>query len=283
MFGTDGAFQQAKWPKYYRTHLNTITTPALLLALFVLFPPSTCHPLGTRLFSRQDGSIRIVDENGIVHLKNGDIYCRNVEWNDVLLFYLLNYITHAFTLKSFPGDGVLYSASLNVLSLIFPYAGILKAWDSIRWSNPTEKSDLEKAKRAGALCIVGRADDWRPVGGERVWCWNERVDKVRGGRVGTWQTLLSEASKIEEEEDEADRRVERVERERMDRDSARDRRRRERRGIDSQLDRAERAESRGKNRSRVRGSPAQARPSYDKSTSSREKRRSERDDRDKRG
>lgn len=137
-----------------------------------------------------------VDEDGNRILEKG-LYCRKANPQDIILYFLLNYVTHAFTLKSFPGDGAIYSVSLSLLSLLFPYAGILKAWDSIRSGTIRSKPDLERAREAGALAIVGRDYGWKPKseGGERIWCWNTTKD-VRG-RVSTWASLIGEADRAE--------------------------------------------------------------------------------------
>lgn len=166
-------------PRPSPTRLFSSWSP-LILSLLILAPlPSSPYPLTPR---------------AQITVNPGDTYCRPAEWNDILLFFFLNYVTHAFTLKSYPGDGLVYSLPLNFLAMLFPYAGVLKAWDSIRIVQLGQKSDLGRAKTAGALCVVARDDDWRPEGGERVWCWNKAVEKVKGGRVGTWESVLNEAS-----------------------------------------------------------------------------------------
>lgn len=187
-----------------RHHLTTIGILLLSIATIYALPqgtPSSSDP-ETDPDSRKiypDGYR--LDENGFRTIEPG-LYCRKAAVQDILLFFLLNYVTHAFTLKSFPGDGAIYSVSLSILSLLFPYAGILKAWDSIRSGTIKKKPDLERAREAGALCVVGRDYGWKPKseGGERIWCWNTTKD-VRG-RVSTWASLINEADRAEVGDDD---------------------------------------------------------------------------------
>ncbi|RPA86096.1 hypothetical protein BJ508DRAFT_358598 [Ascobolus immersus RN42] len=194
-----------------RPHLSTtlLTLLPLLLLAADAFPhpfPSPQTDTGSTPSSSSgaDDGIKVwpngyfkTDASGNKVLEPG-LYCRDARPQDILLYFLLNYVTHAFTLKSFPGDGAIYSVSLSLLSLLFPYAGILKAWDSIRSGTLRKKPDLDRAREAGALAIVGRDYGWKPSpkGGERIWCWNTSKD-VRG-RVSTWASLIGDAEKTEE-------------------------------------------------------------------------------------
>jgi hypothetical protein len=191
-----------------RGHLSSaILTLAFASLLVYALPNPLANALPQETTNSEKDGIKVwpegyyrTDEYGNKVLEPG-LYCRDAKVQDILLYFLLNYVTHAFTLKSFPGDGAIYSVSLSLLSLLFPYAGILKAWDSIRSGTLRKKPDLERAREAGALAIVGRDYGWKPKseGGERIWCWNTTKD-VRG-RVSTWASLIGEADKAERAEE----------------------------------------------------------------------------------
>jgi hypothetical protein len=89
-------------------------------------------------------------------------------WVTVALFYLLNYVTHVSTIKSYPGDTWQKSMSRAVLALILPFSGIWSACIAIARSKMWNEPHLRHALRAQALCAVVRTDEWRPRPGEKI-------------------------------------------------------------------------------------------------------------------
>lgn len=105
--------------------------------------------------------------DGFTDHGNNDLYCTQSQWYDVLVFFALNYASHAATVKSRPGQTYIHTARDVVLSLVYPYAGLMRALESLARSSWTT-NDLTKAARAGALCIVVRNKDWKPSRRTRI-------------------------------------------------------------------------------------------------------------------
>ncbi|QSZ32910.1 hypothetical protein DSL72_002491 [Monilinia vaccinii-corymbosi] len=86
----------------------------------------------------------------------------------VMIFFATNYLAHAATVESSPGDDALLHACNAILALLFPMSGLLRALNAIVRMPSLAKNELEKACRAGALCMVVRAPHWRPRLGQKL-------------------------------------------------------------------------------------------------------------------
>jgi hypothetical protein len=87
---------------------------------------------------------------------NGDpnLVCRPAKWPDVLAFFLLNYIAHAATLKTLPGESTPLTILNMLAALFFPASGVFRGLDTLLGRAKFAKTDLEMAARAGALCTI---------------------------------------------------------------------------------------------------------------------------------
>ncbi|TGO86197.1 hypothetical protein BPOR_0325g00060 [Botrytis porri] len=85
----------------------------------------------------------------------------------VIIFFATNYLAHAATVKSSPGDDSLLQGCNALLALFFPMSGLLRALNAIVRLPILARNELEKACRAGALCMVVRAPHWRPKPGQK--------------------------------------------------------------------------------------------------------------------
>ena len=92
------------------------------------------------------------------------IECVPNTWRDVLVFFLVNYVTHAITVKTLPGETAIASAFYQIVAFFLPFSGVLRGIQSIRTAAVFADDKLQIAARAGALCIVARSGDWRPEG-----------------------------------------------------------------------------------------------------------------------
>ncbi len=102
---------------------------------------------------------------------NGDprILCVPTTYKSILLFLLANYLAHAATVKSYPGDTALSSLLSATWALFFPSSGVIRAMSSlIRHARFTGGNELQNAIRAGALCMVVRSPLWRPHDGDQL-------------------------------------------------------------------------------------------------------------------
>lgn len=127
------------------------------------------------------------------HLFNdSEIICMPANWKDVAIFFLVNYVTHALTTVVLPGEGWESYMTNALASLMFPgfgaYRGlraIFVGWATVRKrfrSEPWEQGDtkyvhknkarrvrdLQKARRAGALCMIVRSHGWEPRDGDLI-------------------------------------------------------------------------------------------------------------------
>lgn len=117
-------------------------------------------------------NITILVPNGTVMHDDGHVLCvYGSSWRVTLYiatFFAANYVSHAATIKSSPGDRTPVIVCNMVLALFFPVSGLMRAVNAIarfgRWGD----SDLEKACRAGALCMVIRVHGWIPAVGQTL-------------------------------------------------------------------------------------------------------------------
>ena len=96
-----------------------------------------------------------------------DLFCVPARWYQILIFFAVNYISHAATVKSRPGQMLYRAAGDFLLALAFPFSGVLRAIESFSRFSWPNKNDLVKATRAGALCVVVRNSDWQRIGFSR--------------------------------------------------------------------------------------------------------------------
>ncbi|KAI9702710.1 MAG: hypothetical protein M1820_006094 [Bogoriella megaspora] len=81
--------------------------------------------------------------------------CRPAKWNEILIFFLGNYLAHAVTVRSFPGQPTVYGLAVITAAALFPFVGIATAVQAIvRRLAGWGKSPLQKAAGAGALYMV---------------------------------------------------------------------------------------------------------------------------------
>jgi hypothetical protein len=85
-----------------------------------------------------------------------DLSCGPATWDTIVLFYILNYGTHAFTIKRRTGEG-LFNYGLSVLgALLVPYFGIVRACGAILKAKVKGETNLQHALRVQVLCTVVR-------------------------------------------------------------------------------------------------------------------------------
>jgi hypothetical protein len=98
---------------------------------------------------------------------NPNLICTQSTWLGIALFYIANYFAHCATVKSYPAETPRELAVAVVLALFLPSSGITRALDAIiRRSRFIGDNELERASRAGALCMVVRGPAWKPKYGD---------------------------------------------------------------------------------------------------------------------
>jgi len=159
-----------------------------LLALCVLTCSATAIPL-------QDITLPL--PVGTSNHGTPGLLCTPTKWTDVALFFLLNYVAHAATVLTQPGERSTDYVVSVVGCLLFPVLGLYRGIEAIfSGAVLVKKDDLRKAARSGALCMVVRGNDWRPVDGLELGnavfrC--KRTDptetiNAEGGRVYGWDS-----------------------------------------------------------------------------------------------
>lgn len=108
-----------------------------------------------------------VDIPGFIHHGNCHLLCRPAAWTDILIFFLGNYVAHAATVVSTPGQSTLVTVFVIVMALLFPGGGVRTGMTAIRSLAKFASSDLQMAARAGALYAVVRAESFSE-GGETL-------------------------------------------------------------------------------------------------------------------
>ena len=78
------------------------------------------------------------------------------------------YLAHAATVKSLPGEVAISILGAMLTALIYPTSGVFRGLGAILQRAIFCKSPLKSACRAGALCMVVRAPDWKPRNGDVV-------------------------------------------------------------------------------------------------------------------
>ncbi|KAF4637681.1 hypothetical protein G7Y89_g408 [Cudoniella acicularis] len=132
-------------------------------------PPSgdTCYPVRLNITNTIYNVPNSTTQHGNEH-----ILCLPItkdSWPSVaaiIIFFATNYLAHAATVKSSPGDDSLVQACNAIMALFFPMSGLLRALNAIIRFPMSARNEVDKACRAGALCMVVRAPHWRPKPGQ---------------------------------------------------------------------------------------------------------------------
>ena len=137
------------------------------LLIIAVFTPAICAP---------GHNITITVPEGFSNHGNKHLFCEPTKWYHILLFFFVNYLSHAATVKARPGQSTAQSIIDFVSALFLPYSGLMRAVEMIAKSSKPGTSGLRKAANAGALCmVVGPPPEWL----RKEW-WEEE-DRLRRG------------------------------------------------------------------------------------------------------
>ncbi|KAI1745716.1 hypothetical protein F4680DRAFT_403065 [Xylaria scruposa] len=128
-------------------------------------------------------NVTIVAPYGTSQHGHDNLLCVPTLWTTIVRFFVTNYVAHAFTLWSKPGEKTLEKVFASILALLFPVSGLARGVDAI-WRHAafhtgtslirnllgfvSNKYEIDKAAKAGALCILARhhAEDGDEPGDE---------------------------------------------------------------------------------------------------------------------
>ncbi|KAK3326180.1 putative pogo transposable element [Apodospora peruviana] len=123
--------------------------------------------------STSDDAQCAINIPGFIHHGNCDLLCRPATWTDIIVFYLGNYVAHAATVTSRPGQNTLSTIFTIIVALLFPGGGVRKGVAAIFSLAKFGATDLQVAARAGALCAVVKA----PAGGDEPQMLDQNVER----------------------------------------------------------------------------------------------------------
>ena len=118
--------------------------------------------------------------NGTVadKLPGNNVVCTPTNWYDIVWFYFANYVMHALSVRSLPGENLFTSITFKFACLLIPFTGIRRGLCLIARASNLTRNDLQAAARANALCMVIRGEEWRPLNEQEVsGCKIERVER----------------------------------------------------------------------------------------------------------
>ncbi|KAF1958108.1 hypothetical protein CC80DRAFT_490775 [Byssothecium circinans] len=124
-------------------------------------------------------NITLAVPEGTTNHGNKKILCTPADWEDIVIFFLVNFVAHALTVVVLPGEGPASHLTNALTSLLFPAFGAYRGLRAIFVGYETikkkfgdqaseEEQDLRKARRAGALCMIVRSADWVPRNGDEI-------------------------------------------------------------------------------------------------------------------
>ena len=130
-------------------------------------------------FVAQAVSAHTTNSTQLGAINHGDnLYCIPTRWYDVFVFFLGNYISHALTIKSYPGEATTSVLIAAFGALLIPTTGLIRGINAIarnakfkrRRFLPTlfRDPDYQTAAAAGALCMVVRKKSWKPYPGDKL-------------------------------------------------------------------------------------------------------------------
>jgi hypothetical protein len=95
-----------------------------------------------------------VNVPGFTHNGDCNLLCRPASWTDIITFFLGNYVAHAATVITQPGQSTLVTILSIIGALLFPGAGITRGVQTIHSLVVFAPTELQRASKAGALCMV---------------------------------------------------------------------------------------------------------------------------------
>lgn len=176
---------------------NTLRKTALSAAVLILGSTALIHGVSASAVDARTAHATALNDTqcpvnipGYTHHGDCNLLCGPASWIDVMEFYLGNYVAHAVTIISSPGQSLSMTILKLLSALFFPGAGVssgILALSSLaRWA-PT---DLQRAARAGALCAVVKTPDRPPrrkqalrLSPQMAWVW-ERFSLLRRKKDG---------------------------------------------------------------------------------------------------
>jgi hypothetical protein len=134
--------------------------------------PAACQTLQNITITVPEGTNNHGDEH---------LLCTPSTWTNIAAFFLANYVAHAATVKSIPGESTISTLTHAFLALLFPFSGVMRGLRAIFQHATTYEDPLEAALNAEALCMVVRKPKWKPQIGDDI----HKAKRVNHDGVGS--------------------------------------------------------------------------------------------------
>ncbi|MCJ1465191.1 hypothetical protein MMC07_003807 [Pseudocyphellaria aurata] len=118
-----------------------------------------------------DGRPASTAGNTTIYANNNNdpnVHCNPTHWYDICWFFFANYILHALSVRSLPGESFYSAAVFKLCCLLIPYTGLRRGLCLISRAGNLAGNDLQAAARANALCMVIRKPGWMPHRGDEI-------------------------------------------------------------------------------------------------------------------
>ncbi|KAJ5640682.1 pogo transposable element [Penicillium herquei] len=137
---------------------NTLQVVAIVLALV--------YTSSAAVLPKRNTTITVPD--GITYHQDSESICTPTSWTDILTFFFGNYVAHAASTVTLPGESSFGNIQNMFVALLWPAQGVRRGMlvifrRAVFWKDP-----LQQAHRAAALCMVVRSRRWKPEPGEPV-------------------------------------------------------------------------------------------------------------------
>ncbi len=143
MFTTQSGSESSALPSFDYGHDDRLFSSDLLLGLAIL--PFT---------TAQENVTTIILPPSYSSHNTSNLLCRPTKWSDVVVFFLGNYVAHAATVKTSPGESPLGVIIIVCSALLFPPSGVVRGFNASSSLAVFAPTELRRAARAGALCTV---------------------------------------------------------------------------------------------------------------------------------
>ena len=115
--------------------------------------------MGTVALPKHNITVTVPD--GFSNHGRDDLFCLPATWYQIATFFVINYGSHAVTIRSRPGQTYYHAARDIMFALLCPFSGVRRAIDSFGRSSWPSENHFVRAARAGALCMVVRNREWQ--------------------------------------------------------------------------------------------------------------------------
>ncbi|KAL3302029.1 nacht domain-containing protein [Colletotrichum asianum] len=109
-----------------------------------------------------NGTAECPNVPGFFYQDSCKLLCQETKWTDVVVFYLGNYIAHAATITTRPGQSTLITVVTMIGAVLLPGTGIWNGMKAILSLARFAPTDLQTAARAGALYAVVKDNNNQP-------------------------------------------------------------------------------------------------------------------------